>query len=231
VTDIGTSRLAWRPATLANAAGHSWFTATHLAVAVSIAAVVVTIMVAVVATKYARRTTVAAEASAKAAKESATAGTASARAAEASARAAEVSAKTYKDLLAIEQDRRYNEMRPKLRGRLVQAPGESDPINAWLEVHLDTSTPAPLRSMLLTVPAGAWFARGIGQFPVLMQNDFGFPEVGWQKPPIRPGRPARWRVHRSNDAHGTLTATARCTREDGLVWEDVEVPISQDSEE
>jgi hypothetical protein len=201
-----------------------------VAVLVSIVAVAVTIVVAVVTTKYAKRTTVAAEASAKAAKESATAGTASARAAEASARAAEASAEAYKDLLAIEQDRRYDEMRPKLRGRLVQAPGESAPINAWLEVQLDPSTPAPLRSILLTVPAGARFARGVGQFRVLIQNDFGFPEVSWQKPPIRPGRPARWRVHRSDDAHGTLTATARCTREDGLVWEDVEVPISQDSE-
>jgi hypothetical protein len=38
-------------------------------------------------------------------------------------------------------------------------------------------------------------------------------------------------VYRSDDAHGTLTATAKCTREDGTVWEDVEVPISQDLEE
>lgn len=232
MTNIGTSLPAWRLATPANTSGHSWFTATHVAVAVSIASVVVTIAVALVTTKYARRATAAAEASAKAAKESAMAGTASARAAEASAMAAEASAKTYKDLLAIEQDRRYDEMRPELRGRLVPAPGESEPINAWLEVHLDPSTPTPLRSMLLMVPAGAWFARGAAQFPVLVENDFGFPEDGgWHRPPIRPGHPARWRVHRSDDAHGTLTATARCTRGDGLVWEDVEVPISQDSEE
>jgi hypothetical protein len=82
--------------------------------------------------------------------------------------------------------------RPKLRGRLVPASDESDPINAWLEVHLAPSTPAALKSMLLTVPAGAWFARGAAQLPVLMQNDFGFLEADWQKPPLRPGRPARW---------------------------------------
>lgn len=71
--------------------------------------------------------------------------------------------------------------------------------------------------MLLTVPAGAWFARGAMKPPALMANDFGFPEVSWQNPPIRRGRPARWRVYPPDDAHGTLTAMARCTREDGLV--------------
>jgi hypothetical protein len=49
---------------------------------------------------------------------------------------------------------------------------------AWLEVLLDPSTPAPLRDMLLTVPAGAWFARGAMKPPPLMTNDFGFPKVG-----------------------------------------------------
>jgi len=45
------------------------------------------------------------------------------------------------------------------------------------------------------------------------------------------GWPARWRVHRADGAHGIATATAKCTREDGTVWLDVEVPISQDYED
>lgn len=36
---------------------------------------------------------------------------------------------------------------------------------------------------------------------------------------------------RSDKAFGTVTATARWTSEDGVVWEDVEVPISQDYED
>jgi len=38
-------------------------------------------------------------------------------------------------------------------------------------------------------------------------------------------------VHRADGAHGIATATAKCTREDGTVWLDVEVPISQDYED
>lgn len=67
--------------------------------------------------------------------------------------------------------------------------------------------------------------------PTRMRNDFGFPHEGWHRPPIRPGHPARWRVYRPEGARGTLTATAKCTSEDGTVWEDVEVVISQDFED
>ena len=107
----------------AMAAGHSWFTATHVAVpAVVVSSVVVTIVVSVVAMKYARRAAAASEESAKAAKESAAAGTASARAAEASARAAEASARAAEDWLAIQEGRRYDELRPVRRGRHEGAP-------------------------------------------------------------------------------------------------------------
>jgi hypothetical protein len=34
----------------------------------------------------------------------------------------------------------------------------------------------------------------------------------------------RW----TDRAHGIVTATAKCTREDGTIWWHVEVPISQD---
>jgi hypothetical protein len=64
-----------------------------------------------------------------------------------------------------------------------------------------------------------------------MRSDLGFPGEAGQVPPIRPGWPARWRVHRADGAHGIVTATAKCTGEDGTVWWDVEVPISQDYED
>jgi hypothetical protein len=67
--------------------------------------------------------------------------------------------------------------------------------------------------------------------PTFMSSDFGFPGEPGQVPPVRPGRPARWRVHRADSAHGAVTATAKCTSEDGTVWDDVEVPISQDYED
>ena len=199
------------------------------ALLVSIVAVVVTIAVSVITIYYTRRQTRATEASATATRDSVQVAGDSAVSARVSAKAAGDSAKAAKDLLEIEQDREYDRMRPKLSGRLVPEPGGPDPINAWLEVHLDASTPEPLRGMLLRLPSGNGFGRGPGA--VGLANDFGFPGEPGQVPPIRPGWPARWRVYRSDDAHGTLMATAKCTRDDGAVWEDVEIPISQDLEE
>jgi len=197
---------------------------------VSIAALALTIVGSAFTIYYARRNTKAAEDSAKVAG-------ISAKASEKSAEAARINAKASADLMAIERDREYDRMRPKLRGCLApetakitidDRPGP----DTWLEVHLDASTPQPLRALLLTVPGGAMFARGCkpGE-STLSANDFGFPGEGGHRPPIRPGRPARWRVYRSDSARGTLRATARCTREDGVVWEDVEVLISQDIED
>jgi hypothetical protein len=195
------------------------------ALVVSIVAVVVTIVVSVITIYYARRQATAARDSAKVAEDSAASSKVSATAAVDSAKAA-------KDLLKIEQDREYDRTRPVLSGRLVPEPDISGPTNAWLEVYLDASTPQPLRSMLLTVPTGAGFGRGgMSSSGTLMRSDLGFPGEPGQRAPLRPRWSARWRVYRSDDAHGTLTATAKCTREDGTVWEDVEVPISQDLEE
>jgi hypothetical protein len=238
----------------AAAAGYSWFTAAHVALVVSIAALVVTILVSAVTLYYLRRSTRAnedsaraAEASAKAAEDSATsarenvevaresvrAAEDSAVSARVSARAAGDSANAARDLLKIEHDREYDRTRPILRGYLVPEPGISGPTNAWLEVHLDASTLQRLQTLLVTVPTGAWFARagGPGMEPTPMRNDFGFPHEGWHRPPVRPGHPARWRVYRPEEARGTLTATAKCTGEDGTVWEDVEVVINQDFED
>jgi hypothetical protein len=192
---------------------------------------VVTIVVSVITIYYARRQTTAAEDSATAARDSAKVAEDSAASSKVSATAAVDSAKAAKDLLKIEQDREYDRTRPVLSGRLVPEPDISGPTNAWLEVYLDASTPQPLRSMLLTVPTGAGFGRGGMSGRTLMRSDLGFPGEPGQRAPLRPRWPARWRVYRSDDAHGTLTATAKCTREDGTVWEDVEVPISQDLEE
>lgn len=218
-------RLAYQLPILAAAASRSsWFTAAHVALVVSIASPVVTIVVSAVTLHYQRRNTRASEASVKTAEASATSSRVSARAAEDSAKAA-------KDLLKIEQAREYDRTRPKLSGRLVPEPGISGPTNAWLEVHLDASTPQPLQNMLLTVPTGAWFGRGATPpWPTRMRNDLGFPGEPGQVPPIRPGRPARWRVHWADGAHGIVIATAKCTGEDGTIWWDVEVPISQDHE-
>lgn len=201
------------------AASHSsWFSAAHVALLVSIVALVIS----AAAVYYAWRQTRASEASATAAADSA----ASSRV---SAQAAVDSAKAAKDSLGIERAREYDRTRPRLWGRLVPEPGGPAPVNAWLEVHLDARTPEPLRSMLLRLPSGNGFGRGPGA--VGAANDFGFPGEPGQTPPIRPGWPARWRVYRAGNARGTLMATAKCTREDGTVWEDVEVPISQDLEE
>ena len=197
----------------------------HVALLVSIAALVAT----VITLYYLWRSTKASEDSAKAAKSSAEASEDSAKASIVSARAAEESVKVAKDLLKIEQDREYDRTRPKLSGRLVPEPGISGPTNAWLEVHLDGSTPQPLLKVLLSVPTGAWFGRGgMLSWPSLMSSDFGFPGEPGQVPPVRPGRPARWRVRRADSAHGIVTAAAKCTGEDGAVWEDTEVPIFQD---
>jgi hypothetical protein len=206
----------------------SWFTTEHVALVVSIAALVAT----AITLYYLWRSTKASEASAKAAESSANASEASAGSSIVSARAAEESVKVAKDLLKIEQDREYDRTRPKLSGRLAPEHGITGPTNAWLEVHLNASTSQPLLKMLLTVPTGAWFGRAaMPSWPTLMRSDFGFPDEPGQVSPIRPGRPARWRVLRSGSAHGTVTATAKCTGEDGTVWEDVEVPISQDYED
>jgi hypothetical protein len=216
----------------AQAGSGSWFTADHVAVVVSIAALAVTVVVSVITLYYQRRGTRASEASAKTSDASAKASADSATSSRVSALAAEESAKTARDLLRIEQAREYDRMRPKLSGRLVPEPGITGPTNAWLEVHLDASTPQPLQKVLLTVPAGAWFGRGgIPPQPTFMSSDFGFPGEPGQAPPVRPGRPARWRVHRADSAHGAVTATAKCTSEYGTVWDDVEVPISQDYED
>jgi hypothetical protein len=259
VMDICVPPLACRLPIPAEAASHFWFSAAHVALVVSIAALVVTIVVSALTLYYLRRSTRAYEDSARAAGDSATSSKASAKAAEdsatsarepvevaresvsvaedsaasakVSAEAAEDSAKAAKVLVKIEQAREYDRTRPKLWGRLVPEPGGPAPVNAWLEAHLDASTPQPLQSLLLTVPTGAWFGRGSSALPSLMSNDFGFPGEPGQEPPIRPGWPARWRVYRADNAHGTLTATAKCTREDGKIWWDVEVPISQDFDE
>jgi hypothetical protein len=205
--------------------GASWFTTDHVALVVSIAALVAT----AITLYYLWRSTKASEASAKAAESSAKASEASASSSIVSARAAEESVKVAKDMLKIEQDREYDRMRPKLSGCLVPEPGVTGTgTNAWLEIHLDASTPEPLRMLLLTAPTGAWFGRGGMSSPSLMRSDLGFPGEPGQVPPLRPGRPARWRVHRADSAHGTVTATAKCTSENGTVWDDVEVPISQD---
>ena len=178
------SALASGLATQVKVAAHSWFSASHVALLVSGAAVVVTIVVSIVTIWYTRKTTRAAVRNALAAEDSAASARVSAKASEDSAASAKVSAKASvdsaqaaKDLLGIERDREYDRVRPKLRGRLVPEPGNSGPTNAWLEVLLDGSTPWPLRTILLTVPAGVWFARGnIGRGPTMSQNDFGFPE-------------------------------------------------------
>jgi hypothetical protein len=202
-----------------SAGGGTWFVAAHIALIVSIAA----LLVSGIALYYQRRGTRASETSAMAAEASATSSGMSAK-------AAADSAKSAKDLLDIEQAREYDRTRPKLSGRLVLDSGAiSGPTNAWLEIHLDASTPQPLRKVLLTVPIGAWFGRGgVSSWPTLMSSDLGFPGGPGQVAPLRAGRPARWRVRRADDAHGTVVATATCTREDGAVWEDVEVTISQD---
>lgn len=213
--DICVPPLTCRLPSSAEAANHSWFTAAHVALLVSIAALAVSIVFGVVGLLLTRRSARASEDSAKSSK--------------VSAKAAEDSARAAKGMLDIERDREYDRMRPKLWGRLVPEHGGPTPINAWLEVHLDASTPQPLRSMLLTLPSGNGFGRGPGA--VGLANDFGFPGEPGQAPPIRPGWPARWRVYRGDNARGTLMATAKCTREDGKVWWDVEVPVSQDLEE
>lgn len=206
----------------------AWFTTGHVALVVSLVALVVS----AITLYYLWRSTKASETSAEAAQSSAKASEDSAMSSKASARAAEESVKVARDLLKIEQDREYDRTRPKLSGRLVADPGISGPTNAWLEVHLDASTSQPLQKLLLTVPTGACFGRGgIPSWPTLMSSDFGFPGEPGQVSPIRPGRPARWRVRRADSARGIVTATARCTGEDGTVWEDVEVPVSQDFED
>jgi hypothetical protein len=199
-----------------------------VALVVSIAALVAT----AVTLYHLWRSTKASEAAAKAAESSAKASEVSAGSSIVSARAAEDSVTVAKGLLKIEQDREYARTRPKLSGLLVPEPSITGTnTNAWLEVHLNASTPEPLRKLLLTVPTGAWFGRGGMSSPSLMRSDLGFPGEPGQVAPIRPGRPARWRVNRADSAHGTVTATAICTSEDGTVWEDVEVPISQDYED
>lgn len=232
MTETRVPRLAGRLLSPAAASHSSWFTAAHVALVVSIVALAVTIVVSAVTLYYLQRSTTASEDSAKATEASAKASEDSAASSRVSARAAGDSAKAAKDLLKIEQVREHDRTRPKLSGRLVPELGISGPTNAWLEIHLDASTPQLLRSMLLTVPTGAWFARGgMSSGPTLMRSDLGFPGEPGQVSPIRPGRPARWRVHRADGAHGIVTATAKCTREDGMVWPDVEVPISQDYED
>ena len=163
--------LVWRLASPAKAAGHSWFSAAHVALMVSIAALAVSTVLGVISLRITRNSAASSKRSADAAEDSAA--------------AARVSAKAAEDLLDIEREREYDRLRPKLRGCLAPAPGEPDPTNAWLEVHLDASTPQPLLKLLLTVPTGAWFARGRMLLPTRMRNDFGFPEASWQIPPIR----------------------------------------------
>jgi hypothetical protein len=206
------------------AAGHSWFTADHVALVVSIVALVASIVFGVVSLYLASRSANAAEASAAATKVSAEASKVSAEATRASARAAEDSARSARASLEIARDQRYDQLRPRLRGQLVRA-DDSDGPNAWLEVQLDGSTPAPLASMLLSVPKDAGFSPGPGG-SLRMSFDLGFPTPGQSL--IRPGHPARWRVYRSDSAHGSVTATATCHSEDGTPWENVEVPISLD---
>jgi hypothetical protein len=127
---------------------------------VSIAALAVTVVVSVITLYYQRRGTRASEASARTSEASAKASVDTATSSRVSAVAAEESAKTARDLLRLEQAREYDRMRAKLSGCLVPEPGITGTTNAWLEVHLDASTPQPLQKLLLTVPAGAWFAVG-----------------------------------------------------------------------
>ncbi len=195
-------------------------TAGHVALVVSIVA----LLLSGGALYYQRRSAQSAEDSAKTSRDSAAS-------AQDSAKAAEDSARSAREILNIEKRREYDRTCPKLTGRLVPDSTSGGPTNAWLEVRLDASTPQPLLKMLLAVPTGAWFGRGGAPTSTsLMANDFGFPGEPGQVSPLRLGRPARWRVGRGDNAHGTVVATALCTREDGEVWEDVEVPITQDFE-
>lgn len=180
----------------------------------SITALVVSVALGLPSLYFAWRSTKASMASANASKDSAT--------------ASEESAKAARESLSLEREREYDRLRPKLYGRLVPESGGPEPINAWLEVHLDPSTPLRLSSMRLTVPADAHFARGRGQMPVRMANDFGYPEEGRRREPIRVGHPARWRVYRGPDARGTVVGTAVVRLEDGTLYEDLAVEINQD---
>ena len=198
----------------AEAAGHSWFSASHIALLVSIAALVVSITVGFVSLHFARRSTGAAEDSAQASK--------------VSAKAAEDSARASKATLEIERDRRYDELRSKLWGRFVPVDDDSDGRNARLEVHLDGSTPGALMSVLVTVPKDAGFSRARGGV-LPASYDLGYPEAS-RRSLIRVGHPAWWRLYRSDKAHGSITAVAKCCDEYGTLWEDVEVPVSLDDD-
>ena len=102
----------------AKAAGHSWFSAAHVALMVSIAALAVSTVLGVISLRIARNSAASSKRSADAAEDSAA--------------AARVSAKAAEDLLDIEREREYDRLRPKLRGCLVPAPGEPDrPMPGW----------------------------------------------------------------------------------------------------
>jgi hypothetical protein len=176
---------------------------------VSVAALVVSIIVAVmgaVALLFTWRSANAADRSAEAAMSSAVAARESAQAAE--------------NALQIEQDRRHDEMRPVLHGRIVPGQDYGAGRNRSLEVRL--KGPVPLQSIVVVIPTDAAVKSGMGltSFNLVPQGG------------IRVGHPVRCLppVTLSDDARGQVTAIAQCRGEDGSLWEYVEVPISLDGE-
>jgi hypothetical protein len=129
-----------------------------------------------------------------------------------------------KELARIAKDQEHDRMRPVLEGRILPWQGRNDGRDHRLEIQVKTHWPLAL--IVLNVPENAWFTSSVHKPPVRMDFLIQFPEAGRTSAPFRPGHPASCPVRVATDAHGAVTAYAKCRNEYGLIWEDVEVTIT-----
>jgi HNH endonuclease len=126
-----------------------------------------------------------------------------------------------KQLLRIEQERRYDEMRPELEGRLVPWQGNTDGRRRRVEVRIRSRW--KLSSILVEMPVDPRVLNGRSLFQARQHG------------PNTLFRPGEWvyfdgLVHLSENATGTVTARAKCRDEEHTEWEDIFFPISLTAE-
>ena len=142
------------------------------------------------------------------------------KAAEASAAEARRTADAEERLHQIEEDRRYDEKRPALDGRVV--PAQNGHSRYRLEVWLKTAE--PLMWVTLTVPANCGFYKG----SAVMSHDLSYP-VGDRQATIKTRDVIPWPVHLSENAQGTVVVPAKCRMDNGILYEGLVIPIDLDT--
>jgi hypothetical protein len=120
--------------------------------------------------------------------------------------------------VALQIERRHDEMRPLLQGRIVPGQNYGAGRDHCLEVRPMGLMPLIWITVVVATDAAVESGMDLTSFNLFSQGD------------IHVGHPVRFMppVALPDNAHGQVTAIARCRGEDGTLWDDVAVRISLD---